>query len=64
MATSTTPGGLYALAEEWKVPVYAHALEMPYLNGIFLLSCRPTRAVRWGHYGPALTVVSALRPTM
>lgn len=26
-------GALTALAERWEVPVYAHALELPYLNG-------------------------------
>ena len=26
-------GGLPALADEWRVPVYAHELELPYLTG-------------------------------
>jgi len=26
-------GGLKHLAREWDVPIYAHELEMPYLNG-------------------------------
>ncbi len=26
-------GGLEALAQEWEVPIYAHELELPYLNG-------------------------------
>src|SRR5215472_15512753 len=26
-------GSLEALAKEWQVPVYAHTLEIPYLNG-------------------------------
>lgn len=26
-------GGLRSLAERWNVPIYAHALELPYLNG-------------------------------
>jgi glyoxylase-like metal-dependent hydrolase (beta-lactamase superfamily II) len=32
-AHSDHAGGLEALAKEWQVPVYAHALEIPYLNG-------------------------------
>lgn len=31
-------GSVYALAEEWDVPVYAHTLEVPYLTG---QSCYP-----------------------
>ena len=35
-------GSLEKLANEWHVPVYAHYLEVPYLNWQIVLSSRST----------------------